>query len=31
MLLDDYVFLKKLGEGAFATVWAAVNPEPRTL
>lgn len=23
MLLDEYVFLKKLGEGAFATVWAA--------
>ena len=23
MLIDEYVFLKKLGEGAFATVWAA--------
>jgi len=23
MILDEYVFLKRLGEGAFATVWAA--------
>jgi hypothetical protein len=23
MMLDEYVFLQKLGEGAFATVWAA--------
>jgi serine/threonine protein kinase len=29
MLLDDFVLLKKLGEGAFATVWAARRTRAR--
>ena len=28
MFLDEFEFVKRLGEGAFATVWAARRKDP---